>query len=892
MTISGSPPIHQSTRTPQPRKNSKLARLKHRSHNTHVYAAILLLSVAIGCRPTTDPTTPQKLHKPHQAPSFEFQAVGPDFDFRPTITNVQVADLDGDGRQEVLACDVQQNSVFLYSLGDSGWVEKELATDLVAPAHATVVDIDTDGDNDLIVSVMGNLHPDDGVIGRVVLLENNGGSFEKRTILDDVRRVVDVQPSDFDGDGDLDLAVAVFGYLRGQVLWLENLGNGTFQDHELLVAPGAIHVPVADYDNDGDPDIATVISQEEEEVWIFENQGNGDFAKHRVFFTTNFDLGSAGLVQADLDQDGDADLLLPVGDNLEDKYSHPQPYHGCIWLENQGGLKFDRRRLAHFPGTYGAAVGDLDQDSDQDVVLVSMVNDWDAPQSASLVWLENDGSQSFTQHVVARQPIQLTTVDIGDLNHDGRVDIVAGGLHVFRPFDRMGRISSWLQTESTDRESITTSELLTVDQNGPVPVPNLDVIDSITANFVREVLDKVTDKVRHETVTSADWNSLGMALFAYGFFEDAFTCFQHAVNLDDSNFENLFLIANCESRMGRLNDAVHHFQQARDSIDNETDQQRCEFEIGKTYLRLEEPTLAESALRRAGDHPHALHELAKLLMRSDRSTESLSVLDQLEAQYPYAIEYRLLKARVHEMRGEQEEASRQRDHAEYNARRLPVDKFTAGIERFRNGQGLRSEVQNAQQLLKSNQVEPAIRILEQTASVGWDQQTILLAAMAELKRANPPAAINGLEKLLEDRGDFPQGMLLLGDAYLANEETSKAREIWESTAAIRSGIALHERLGKLYRNAGDLEKSTEQNALRLQAIGIAELRNSNLERATVELQQALNENNSLVSSWFYLGECYRLRGQAQQAATAYRRCLQIAPQHGRANDRLMTLNEP
>ena len=162
------------------------------------------------------------------------------------ITNVQIVDLDSDGRNEVLACDVQQNGVFSYTWNGEGWEEKQLASDIAAPAHVTVVDIDADYDNDLVVSVMGNLHPDDGVIGSLVLLENTSSGFEKQTILDDVRRVVDAQPGDFDGDGDLDLAVAVFGYLRGQVLWLENLGDGTFQDHKLLVAPGTIHVPVAD----------------------------------------------------------------------------------------------------------------------------------------------------------------------------------------------------------------------------------------------------------------------------------------------------------------------------------------------------------------------------------------------------------------------------------------------------------------------------------------------------------------------------------------------------------------------------------------------------------------------------------------------------------------------
>ena len=268
---------------------------------------------------------------------FARKTVGPEPKRFSWITNVQIVDFDGEGRSDVLVCDAGRNKVLLYRRSSEGhWLEEVLAEDLVAPAHATLVDIDQDGDLDVIVSVLGNINPDDGVIGRVVLLERHGGEFHQYVLLDDVRRVTDVQPGDFDGDGDIDLAVAVFGYNRGQVLWLENLGNRRFLEHELLSAPGTIHVPVADFDGDGDLDIAAIVSQDEEEIWGFENLGNGKFRNRLLYMSFNFDLGSAGLVEADLDGDGDSDLILPVGDNLEDLDAYPQHYHGCLWFENLG----------------------------------------------------------------------------------------------------------------------------------------------------------------------------------------------------------------------------------------------------------------------------------------------------------------------------------------------------------------------------------------------------------------------------------------------------------------------------------------------------------------------------------------------------------------------------
>ncbi|MGH9321544.1 MAG: FG-GAP repeat domain-containing protein [Vicinamibacteria bacterium] len=363
----------------------------------------------------------------------------------PWITHLQIVDLDEDGLPDVILTDATLNQVRWIRQGPEGsFEERPLGEVVIAPAHVSASDVDGDGDLDLLVAEMGQILPSNAKIGSVVVLENRGDeTFESRVLLENVARVTDVESGDFDADGDIDLVVGQFGYDDGEIRWLRNLGGWRFESQQLLSLPGTIHVPVADMDGDGDLDIAAVVSQTWERVYVFENDGSGAFTSHVAYGATNEDFGSSGIALVDLDGDSDVDVLYTNGDAFDYVPSLPRPWHGVQWLENRGGLEFAYQRIGDFPGAYSARAADADGDSDLDVFAVSLFADWNDPASRSIVGFENDGAQGFTRRDIDSSPTHLVILDAGDLDGDGRVDLVTGGLYSHEPFDRMGRVTWW-----------------------------------------------------------------------------------------------------------------------------------------------------------------------------------------------------------------------------------------------------------------------------------------------------------------------------------------------------------------------------------------------------------------------------------------------------------------
>ncbi len=373
------------------------------------------------------------------------QPVGAPAEGHPWVTHVNTADLDKDGRLDILATECQLNAVlWLRQTGYRKFEEIVLAAELPAPVHVEAEDMDDDGDLDLLVSCMGQVFPNNDKIGSVVILENDGQqNFTRRDIITNIARVVDIRAADFDGDGLKDMVVGQFGYDQGEIRWMRNRGNWQFDSEILLGLSGTVNVCVDDVNQDGRPDFLALVSQDWEEIYYFENQGGGRFGKKVISGSTNKDFGSSGLVLCDLNKDGRNDLIYTNGDGFDYAAPGPRPWHGIQWLENTGGGNFRNHRIADMAGAYGPSGVDIDQDGDMDIVAVSCFNHWDKPGAISFMLFRNDGAMNFTPVVLAYEPTHLLITAVGDFENDGKPGIVTGGFHAYPPYDHISRISIW-----------------------------------------------------------------------------------------------------------------------------------------------------------------------------------------------------------------------------------------------------------------------------------------------------------------------------------------------------------------------------------------------------------------------------------------------------------------
>jgi len=124
---------------------------------------------------------------------------------------------------------------------------------------------------------------------------------------------------------------------------------------------------------------------------------------------------------ADIDKDGDLDVLGTDADPVDDDR--------IAWWENDGSQTFTRHIIYTLDNDLGgmwvAYPADFDADGDLDVVGAT-------GGAGTVVWLENDGSQGFTSHILSDTGAGAAWVYPTDVDNDGDVDVLGASVALDR----------------------------------------------------------------------------------------------------------------------------------------------------------------------------------------------------------------------------------------------------------------------------------------------------------------------------------------------------------------------------------------------------------------------------------------------------------------------------
>lgn len=389
-----------------------------------------------------------------------------------SLAGMAVADLDRDGDLDVVASSPANNAIrwFANDGGDgTAWLPQTSITNTAGGITGiAVADIDGDGQQDIVGALTG--------VGEVRFWRLNGaGLWQERLIGAGASGIREVAVADIDSDGRIDVVGLVPGV--AQIRWWKNpLNPGTapsWTNQFVGNAGDPIGLAIADVDLDGAPDVLSAsLDNGVIGLWINDGAGTGGA------WTRN-NLGSfaetASLVPTDLDRDGDLDVVLGRGgaageiawlENLRDAgyalHTIEAPIEGAALVVLDDDLDGDSdlfagatalQRLANralgrgaafsftndqvfLPllanGARGAMVGHINDDARPDTVSTGLL----PPEKSQAQVLLNFEEQSLGLSLLPEfdfslwpgpvLPPRITDPAIADFDRDGRNELLFG----------------------------------------------------------------------------------------------------------------------------------------------------------------------------------------------------------------------------------------------------------------------------------------------------------------------------------------------------------------------------------------------------------------------------------------------------------------------------------
>jgi len=383
----------------------------------------------------------------------KFSQIGPE---------ISLGDLDGDGREDMIIGSTNTLPTIAYLRKDSGFKRTEIAglttTKEFSEADLAIVDIDGDGDNDIIAAAGGyeNRYETDF---KHYLYENQNGSFT-RTPLPVPPFIASVaRPFDFDHDGDQDIFIGcrvkqgVFPRANNSHLIINDKGklsSDTTYSFNIGMVTDAVW---SDFDNDGWEDL--IVSREWNSILILKNENGKNLVPLSLPGLSEIKGLWYTVTAGDFDNDGDNDYIAGnLGNNH--RYTVNKKYPLSVYLLDidmdgnkeplvTGYWEDQKNVMTEYPVNYLDELASqsvyfqrlfptytifsfttVDQILNEDIIkrveLKLQVN----TTSSYVLW--NEGGH-FRCDSLPRslQVAPITKTVVHDFNDDGYVDVLLGG---------------------------------------------------------------------------------------------------------------------------------------------------------------------------------------------------------------------------------------------------------------------------------------------------------------------------------------------------------------------------------------------------------------------------------------------------------------------------------
>jgi hypothetical protein len=339
---------------------------------------------------------------------------------QPPFPCIAIGDYNNDGNLDVLVAGLGRRDVpfsTLYRNTGGAFVDSGVVLPGLSRATAAWGDFDGDGDLDLAMTGLNELG-----IPVTRIYRNDSGVFTPLT--NNLAPVFagNIAWGDYDGDGRLDLLVTGINSASASGVAFTRLyhndGNGVFTSVPHPFPDCYLGAAAwADYDNDGYLDLvlsgATTGGGLVSGIW--HNDGHGNFTNIAAGLPA-MDLGFA--VWGDFDNDGQLDLLF--GGNTDEGFL-------TRVYRNDNGT-FTNINAGLLPVLWASAAwGDYDNDGKLDIMLMGYDP---VAQIARSILYHNNGDGSFSDTGTVFHNLYLGAMTWFDYDNDGKLDIIMAGNEV------------------------------------------------------------------------------------------------------------------------------------------------------------------------------------------------------------------------------------------------------------------------------------------------------------------------------------------------------------------------------------------------------------------------------------------------------------------------------